>query len=109
MKPNKAAGPHGLRADYFRIAPDPALKYVKIWVNKTMETQKIPQNLKWGKVKLLYKRGSNLQPTNYRPITLSPILMKILTKLLNIRERYGINSILTTKTDNKSTHSQIRH
>ena len=60
-------------------------EYIRDWLNNLLKTGVVPEFLKQGRVSLLYKRGDCLDPANYRPITLSSVTMKILTRLLNIR------------------------
>ncbi|KAI5640836.1 reverse transcriptase (RNA-dependent DNA polymerase) domain-containing protein [Phthorimaea operculella] len=50
-----------------------------------------PDELKVSIVKPLFKKGDSLDPTNYRPITLVPILSKVFEKALQVR----LNEILT--------------
>ena len=44
----------------------------------------MPEIVKGSLVKLIYKRNDNLEPSNHRPISISPILLK-LTKIMNSR------------------------
>ena len=55
------------------------------WVNKVLEEARVDVCLNTGSVKLLFKKGDNCDPTNYRPITVSPIMSKLVTKLFNKR------------------------
>ena len=53
--------------------------------NKSFFTGVFPQNLKYSFVLPLHKGGSKLVVTNYRPISIPPVLSKILGKLMQAR------------------------
>ena len=85
VKNNKAAGPFGIKAEFIKYGGDNLHRYIILWLNKMLTNGKVPATLKAGRVKLIYKRGSSFDPLNYRPITLSSVLLKILTRILNTR------------------------
>ena len=45
-------------------------------------SSKLPLMCKTAKVKPLYKKGRNTDPENYRPISLLPILSKIIERVV---------------------------
>jgi hypothetical protein len=69
------------------------LKYVKYEIavilctlfNLCIEQGTYPDNLKIAKIIPLYKSGSHCSLTNYRPISLLPLINKIFEKLLYVR------------------------
>ena len=85
FKNKKAMGPRLLRFELIKNLSQKALKYLVVWVNKVIRETKINPSLNIGHVKLLMKSGDPTEPTNYRPITVSPILSKMVTKLMNER------------------------
>ena len=65
--------------------------------NKSLTTGLVPDNLKISKVVPIFKKGDRTQPGNYRPISLLPVLDKILEKirshrLLNFWDKYNVIS-----------------
>lgn len=66
-------------------------------INLSFETGTFPTRLKQSIVKPLYKKGNHTDMSNYRPITLVPILSKIFEKAMNgkIINFLNKNSILT--------------
>ena len=51
--------------------------------NLSVEKSVFPDACKIAKLKPLYKKGSKLEPKNYRPISLLPIVSKIFEKLVH--------------------------
>ena len=51
--------------------------------NLSIEKSTFPDECKIAKLKPLYKKGSKLEPKNYRPISLLPIVSKIFEKLVH--------------------------
>ena len=85
IKNNKSPGPFGIVGEFIKNGGYTFHTYMKVWLNKMLREGEVPWKLKEGKVKLLYKKDYNLEPTNYRPITLSSVLLKVLTRLMNVR------------------------
>ena len=85
IKHEKAPGPFGIYGEHIIYGGFMLQEYIRDWLNNLLKTGVVPEFLKQGRVSLLYKRGDCLDPANYRPITLSSVTMKILTRLLNIR------------------------
>ena len=59
------------------------LSHLTFFFNLCLKTSVFPNNLKVAIIKPLYKSGRKDRFTNYRPISLLPILSKILEKLLH--------------------------
>ena len=85
IKNNKAVGPFGIKGELIKNGGFTLRSYMIIWINKMLRNGKVPMTLKAGRVKLIYKKGSSFNPLNYRPITISSVLLKVLTRLLNMR------------------------
>ena len=60
----------------------PSLTYI---FNLSLEIGRFPDALKVAKVTPLYKKGSKDDPGNYRPISVLPVIAKVLEKLVNGR------------------------
>ena len=62
--------------------------YLYILFNKFLKEENFPNFLKTAKVKPLHKNGIRNEETNYRPIAFTPVLSKVIEKLLarNITE-----------------------
>ena len=107
-------------ADFFGISP----KFVKISApfihnklatifNLSIKTGSFPDKMKIAKVIPLFKSGSKMEVSNYRPISLLPIFSKIFEKLMHSRifNFLQSNQILYSKQygfqKNKSTEHAI--
>ena len=99
IKKEKAPGPFGIHGEHIIYGGLMLQEFIRDWLNNLLRTGVVPEFLKEGRVSLLYKRGDCLDPANYRPITLSSVLMKVLTRLLNIRleEVVEENNLLSEK------------
>ena len=85
FKNNKAMGPRNMKFELLKNLSQKSVRYLVYWLNKVIDENRIDECLVTGNVKLLFKKGDNCDPVNYRPITVSPILSKLATKLLNTR------------------------
>lgn len=64
-----------------------------ILINKSIHFGIFPKVLKIGKVTPIYKTGDKSDPSNYRPITVLPIISKIFEKVIQTRLNSFLNSI----------------
>ena len=49
-------------------------------INLSIDTKTVPDEMKFAKVKPLFKKGSRLDASNYRPVSILPIVSKILER-----------------------------
>ena len=82
FKNGKAGGPHYLRPELLKLLPREARKYILAWVNNVFEMRSMDSSLNDGIVKLIFKRGSKLDPLSYRPITLTCVLGRLIARYL---------------------------
>ena len=54
----------------------------QIW-NNSIKLSTVPDECKIVKLKALYKKGKKTDPKNYRPISLLPVISKILEKVIH--------------------------
>lgn len=52
-------------------------------INTSLSTGKVPENLKVSRITPIHKSGDTHNPSNYRPISILPIMDKILSKIVN--------------------------
>ena len=85
MKNGRAPDEHEVRVELIKYAGPRFKRLVLEWINEVIQEGNVPEDIKGSVVKLIYKRNDNLEPSNYRPISISPILLKLMTKIMNIR------------------------
>ncbi|CAG4933852.1 unnamed protein product [Colias eurytheme] len=82
---NKASGPDGIPAVVLRAcAPELSPVLTRLF-RLSLESGKVPKSWKLANVQPVPKKGSRADPTNYRPISITSILCKIMERVLNYR------------------------
>ena len=77
---NKAPGIDKLSGIFLRDGADIFATPLSQIVNFSIDSSTFPDLGKISKLKALFKKGSKVDPKNYRPISLLPLLSKILKK-----------------------------
>ena len=81
IDPNKACAidqiPASLLKDGAELLTEPLCKIISLCLSS-----KFPLMCKTAKVKSLYKKGKNTEPKTYRPVSLLPILSKIIERVV---------------------------
>jgi len=101
LDPSKAQGPDNLPG---RVLKELALELsgpLCLLFNKTLETGEIPEDWKRANVIAIFKKGAKSSPGNYRPVSLTCILCKILESMVR-------DAIVSFFTDNK-LYSNCQH
>ena len=60
--------------------------------NLSINSEKFPDSCKVAKLRPLYKKGSLTQPCNYRPISLLPLISKVIEKVIHDQTSTFLNS-----------------
>jgi hypothetical protein len=89
INPNKAPGPDGLSSRVLKTCCVELAGPVQTLFNQSLQTSKVPTDWKRANVAPIFKKGSKVEPSNYRPVSLLPIISKTL-------ERCILNKILDT-------------
>lgn len=84
--PNKAPGHDGIPTRLLKLLPHEHIMYMTALYNAILRTSYYPTEWKQAVVIMIPKPGKNNKfPQNYRPISLLPILAKILEKIIHDR------------------------
>ena len=81
----KAPGPDGINPMFLASTAESLATPITILFRKTLASGKIPDEWKKANVSPIFKKGKKSAPNNYRPVSLTCILCKLMEKL--IREK----------------------
>ena len=79
---NKAAGVDGLNSSFIKRCSAGIVKPLDLIFKKSLETGEIPNDWKKANVSVIFKKGSRKEPGNYRPVSLTCHVGKILEKII---------------------------
>ena len=85
LKNNKAADIMGLTSEHFKMGGCDLIEFLTSFLNYIISTKKVSAVLKEGILTPIFKKGDTSDPGNYRGITVTPVLLKILEHILNAR------------------------
>jgi exonuclease III len=93
MKNNKAADEFDLTAEHLKNAAEEIAPFLTSIVNNIVNESKIPSMLKGSLLHPIHKKGkANNLPTNYRGISITPILGKILDYILLKHQEQAVDN-----------------
>ena len=84
-KNNKAMDSFGLTSEHFKFGGRDLIPFLTDFLNHITVTKHISVVLKEGILTPIYKKGDVSDPGNYKGITVTPVLHKILEHVLNNR------------------------
>ena len=79
---NKSIGPDGLHAMLLKELSNSIVHPLTVLFNMTLDQGVLPDDWKLGHIFPIYKKGSKKIAENYRPISLTSVLCKMLEKLI---------------------------
>lgn len=77
MKVSSSTGEDGISSKTLKLLKDDLCEPIALITNQIINTSTIPTKMKIAKVIPIYKKGSRLELTNYRPISLLSVISKI--------------------------------
>ena len=83
LDPKKAIGLDGLSPRFLRDATDTITPLVTHIINLSILTETVPSAFKEAKVVPLFKKGSKLDPGNYRPVSILSTMSKIMERAVH--------------------------
>ncbi len=101
MNSNSAAGPDSIPAVLYKECSNELAVPLNILFSMSIEQGVIPKALKSSVIVPVFKGGDRSQPSSYRPISLTPIVMKIFERVVR---KQMINFISTKDMFNPSQH-----
>ena len=85
LSTSKSRDYYGLNSDSIRIAKNELLPLLTYFINFCFEKGIFPNCLKKSKVTPIFKNGNKNEVSNHRPISIIPILSKLLELAFNVR------------------------
>ena len=73
----------GLTAEHFKLAGHELSEFLTCFLNYVIDTGTVSMVLKEGILTLIFKKGDPSNPGNYRGITITLVLLKILEHIIN--------------------------
>ena len=92
MKLGKSTGLDDVSARFLKDGANFLIEPVQHIINMSILTEVVPDRFKDARVKPLFKKGSRLDPGNYRPVSILPVLSKVLEKAANSQLRQFLES-----------------
>ena len=83
LNPDKAAGIDNISGKFLKDGAEALAKPVSYICNLSIKLSTFPSDCKIAKLKLLFKKGSKTEPKNYRPISLLPLVSKVIEKVIH--------------------------
>ena len=80
LNPKKAIGLDNVSSRFLRDAAEGIIEPISHIVNLSIMTENVPVSFKHARVVPLFKKGSTIDPGNYRPVSVLNVLSKILER-----------------------------
>ena len=99
LQPGKASGPDGINPMFLAKTADSLALPITIIFRKSLADGRIPSEWRIANVSPIFKKGSKSAPNNYRPVSLTCILCKVMEKLVRkeIVDHLEANMLISDK------------
>ena len=93
---SKAKDIYGISNHFLKLHKNQLKKQLTLLINQCLTTGIFPDSLKLGLVSPIHKSGSKTERSNYRPITILPVVSKILESVIlrRLDDHFNANKIL---------------
>ena len=82
LNPSKASGLDEIGASFLKLGAPAIASSLSSLFNNSLSTGVFPEDWKCAKVSPVYKSGPRSDPANYRPVSLLPIISKVLEEFV---------------------------
>ena len=105
LKPFSSAGPDNIRTRILIIASDEVAAPLQMIFQKSLDTGILPKDWKNANIVPVFKKGSRFEAGNYRPISLTSVICKVMESVLKDRI---VNHLDTNKLIHSSQHGFMK-
>ena len=109
LKTNKSPGLDGLYPELFKLFNNNMVQAITRIFNSVYNSGIFPTPWCIGCIKPIYKKGDELLPSNYRGITLLPIMANLFTSILNRNGQSPIKRSMTHNLVSKRIEEPLMH
>ena len=115
LKTNKSPGPDAIHPRVIKEVSSSIAEALSIIFNTSLNTKSLPVEWKHANVSAIYKKGQKTVPNNYRPVSLTCILCKVMESIIrdNVIEHMKTNNLFSPKQfgfiQERSTVLQLLH
>ena len=78
----KSSGPDGMHPMLLKEVSEEIGQFLTLLFRKSLEEGKLPDAWKQGNITPIFKKGSRHEPSNYRPISLTSVVGKVMEKFI---------------------------
>jgi ribonucleases P/MRP protein subunit RPP40 len=82
LKPNKAAGGDSINSSFLLNLVENISRPLMILYNTSLRTGEVPEDWKKANITAIFKKGNKKMPCNYRPVSLTSHIGKIMEKII---------------------------
>jgi len=101
LKTDKSSGPDGIHPMVLKECAETLSSPLSIIFKKSLHSAKVPIEWKCANITPLFKKGTKSDPANYRPVSLTSVVCKVMEGL--IREK------IVKKLDTAEVFSKVQH
>ena len=98
LNPNKAPGPDCLHPQLLKNCASSLTRPLFLLYTQSLNSGKIPEEWKRANIMQIFKKGSKTEANNYRPISLTSQLVKVLESLIRTKMiQYLMDNTMVTQ------------
>ena len=99
LNPCKAAGPDGIHPRVLMELSEVLARPLAIIFNTSLRTGKVPQVWREAHVAPIFKKGERTLPSNYRPVSLTSVVCKVMGKIVRswVMDHLDRNDLLSDR------------
>ena len=94
---SKSMGPDEIHPYLLKSMPDVFVKPLSLIFKKSLSSGEVPKGWKDARISPIFKKGNKTEPCNYRPVSLTSVVCKILEKTVrkHIMYHLSVNNLLS--------------